>query len=1654
MTEALTAQVGTPVFRRPLYVLILDGEPERRVQLAATLGRCEGQVFQWTLCATVAEALAALAQAAMPVDVLLIDQHLPPDTDGITVLPELLRLSPDSSAVVFTEASDAEAGRRARAAGAYSYLPRPFSAEALLHLLANLSAWRQTRDQLTWFAVINRFAEDAQHLYAAPALEAMIVQRGLELGFDRARLWVSSDGGQTLIAAASAGCEALEPFRGLRLRAAESPYLMRVVQSRAPVIFHELEHGKSWLKQQRAGRSFAPPVGEWVGLPLRAGDVFRGALMLDRRRATPLRQDHLLQQALILFARQVGAALERTALQTETEILSQIGRLAGADPAERSDEALLEEVRQVLSARLDVENFIVAMRSETSGWIELLLDVREGVRGERRSLPPGQGMIHQHLVQSRPVLLRTPQQIRAFRQQHRILRLERRMVARSWLGVPLLVAGRAVGALVVFSTRHAEWFSESDQRFLEAVAAQIAGPLHNRRLREAAELTNRRLTLLQRATAALIAMGDEPQDEERLWHAALTVITAGYGLCYNLAAFFSLHRGRTLLRGRLAIGQVTLKQARRAWAADEERGQTFEHYLEQLRQGAIPPTVLDGLVRGLEIPIHDATGALGEAVLRLTCVRVPESELTRRFPPNLAACLPPADYEVAPVMVARRRFGVVIVANPHLRRPLDEMPRDLLTTWLAQVALIVETRRQRNAGEQLAEISRAVLARAADHPLHETLEELCRSARVLMSASCVAILPLEPGSSLPRLRFAAARAAGDGLREPALLRSAWSPGPEHFIRQILEAPGPLAVENAHEPPWTVPGDPEPGFVSREHLRSFIAAPIVDHVAGDWRGALVVGYRSQRSFEERDRGLLGSFAELVGQAMRNYDERASFEREQEVFATLLQETLRLNLDAPDAERILFTRILQAATVLLNRPDASLGLILRAWQRPDRLGQARVIRREYFLLGDTLQEVEDPDLYRGITGRAFETGEPQLVHDVREPPWNARFFDRFSRETRAELDVLIRLEDQVLGLINVESPQVGAFTPAHCEALKRLANVVALAIDVSQTQRQLRELYKAVEPMIVAGTLQTTLQAVLEQILILAPNLSAVTIWYWDEQRRALAPGVTHGVRYETHLVEDPNYTEETVLGRVVRRLDPVWAEDARAEPVLEGRFVREEEVASCVAFPLQIGETPTDEEPVGVPIWLPPFPDGRQRRVIGVLFLVYRQPHRFTRRERVILPIVAGVVAACIRDTFHVERLAARQSQLQAAAKLARAVLEATLDLDETLRRMLAILRDLLQNEHRRLGLSVLLADESEQHLSFTPASREFYHWEFVVERQIFPIAPQGNGAGAQPGTIAARVARKAREQRRAVLETINDVRTDPDYVQANPGTLAQLTLALLNPERETPHPRLLGVLVIEANRTNAFSHTDEQLIERLAPTISLAIARARENRERRFSESVAAMTAWASQIAHDIDHAISGANNAIYWLTKTAEPEQMMHISRISQSLGEIRRLARASDQPSCEPPYDLSAWLRERVPQIIRRRAGAPVAVTYIFSAEELLVRANEILLERVLEHLIRNARQAKPLDCSISVTTAREGAFARITVANDGPSIPPEVQQRLFVEPIRHEQRVTEGGRGLLLARSMMKTLGGEIVLVSPISPVTFALRLPLAAPDGAEE
>jgi GAF domain-containing protein len=72
--------------------------------------------------------------------------------------------------------------------------------------------------------------------------------------------------------------------------------------------------------------------------------------------------------------------------------------------------------------------------------------------------------------------------------------------AKSWLGVPLIVAGEATGAIIIQDTMNEDAFSERDMQLLTTLASQVAGAIFNVRI-----LDETRTSTIQLQTAAEIA---------------------------------------------------------------------------------------------------------------------------------------------------------------------------------------------------------------------------------------------------------------------------------------------------------------------------------------------------------------------------------------------------------------------------------------------------------------------------------------------------------------------------------------------------------------------------------------------------------------------------------------------------------------------------------------------------------------------------------------------------------------------------------------------------------------------------------------------------------------------------------------------------------------------------------------------------------------------------------------------------------------------------------------------------------------------------------------------------------------------------------------------------------------------------------------------
>ncbi len=120
--------------------------------------------------------------------------------------------------------------------------------------------------------------------------------------------------------------------------------------------------------------------------------------------------------------------------------------------------------------------------------------------------------------------------------------------------------------------------------------------------------------------------------------------------------------------------------------------------------------------------------------------------------------------------------------------------------------------------------------------------------------------------------------------------------------------------------------------------------------------------------------------------------------------------------------------------------------------------------------------------------------------------------------------------------------------------------------------------------------------------------------------------------------------------------------------------------------------------------------------------------------------------------------------------------------------------------------------------------------------------------------------------------------------------------------------------------------------------------------------------------------------------------------------------------------------------------------------------VVANRGQLEQVILNLVVNARDATPSGGRIVIRTFAEddesGSWARLSVADDGAGMPPEVLDRA-IEPFFTTKEATGGsGLGLSTVHGIVTALGGTLTIESaPGAGTTVSLRLP-ADPDASTQ
>lgn len=1605
-----------------LRILVLDDDELWGRTLADRLN-CEPELKCGVVPVTTAEqARERVESADSPFDVFLIDQRLGSGPDGIEVMGDLFRLSPQSDAIIFTGCNDPEAGWRAHQKGAFRYLSKPFYPQDLIWLLRSLADYRRFKQESNWLRILTDIAEQAQRGLSVRDVGAAIVNGGLRFGFERGRLWwlmKDEDGSQLWQGLYQARNTGLVDFETLRIPLEELPYPYYALTRRETVFFHGRELGPGYLDQHFADSGFLPSVGEWVQIPLLAGDMCIGSLALDNA-TTPLELRPDQRELLRLFANQASAALERARLyeaetrgRQELQVLNEIGEHVIARAALENLDALLWEVRHQVGRLMDVRNFMVVLLDEKVGLLDFRLHVEDDKRRPRHWRKYPEGLIGHLISENKPLFL--PQGGKAYRHKHSI-RLYGRP-SRCWLGVPLCIAGKAMGAIAVQSYERERVYSQDDLRLLKAVADLIAGAIQTVRLAEREARSAQQLAVLHRASAELMRLGTDREDW--LWHATLTAATAEYALSFNRALLFLAEEDGRRLRGRMGIGHFDRKAAIRDWRKDRRTGMDFEKYLDLLRSNRLKPTPVEETVRDWTLQLPGKEDVFSQVLKEGKRALIRCDEAQARLPAEYVERFGASDCAVVPLRAGHETLGLVVVDNIHDGKPLQDETLDHLETLLAQAALIYINLRHNRVREALLDANYAIMSEMAEHPMQKTLTSICEAAQAVARADCVLIYTLKPG--VEPYVYDLVNTGFVGQRSDIHLSD--KPRQQGVTAHILRS-GMLVVPDVGRYPDRFDGQrlAEHPFLKREGIHSFIGMRVQDPTSGDPLGVLYLDYRRPQALAAQEVRLAGLFANLAAVAIRNaravQERQAGLELERSLGEASRRELLALRRVLEEAltgdtdEQRVARSILSNTYDILEQPDVRVGLLLRKWrkaQSPE--DEPREIRKQYFLRPDgTLSDNTETELYRGISGLAMKKGETQLTGDVSEGELSQLYYDNDGWEgvTRSELDVPIRLGTQVIGVINVESPRTDAFSRVHQAALERLAAGAALALDNVSRQEHLHTVLSAARAVTAPNDLLEMLKALIEAVQQVAPGISASTIWYCDPQDGRVRLGEYFGV-HNAEAMKQEEPTEGSVVWRVMHSDAPIWAPQAAEEERLQGRFIHSEKILSSAAFPLRAaGE------------------------IVGAMFFNYRRQHEFSREERALFPILAEVTATSIRDASHLEQIRKERARLAASLEITDAV-GTTLNPDEVLRKTM----DRLKRQFPAAIPCVLLYSQDQHSLEFAPASLAFYHIDHPDHQGQLRLPVNGPG-------IVCRVARESLTIGKEAYANIADVATDANYVPHVKSTRSHLSVPLMS------GGRLLGVLALESPQERAFSSDDLELLRGAAGQISLALDRAEQNDRLRFKTTVAALSAWAFDIAHDIKKEVGHIRNRADWLLTSpmVDEEGKLYAREIDESAARLAQAASGVRPSGLGPiqPFALDEFLRDWIGELARPRAPQ-IGVRWELGCPGICIQAHPEALKRVIHHLVRNAFDAMGKTGTLTVRTGQPDAkLVEVQIEDSGPGVPETIRHTIF-----HEPQSTKGedrGFGLLFVRSVIEDMGGRVRLL-PAEPghgAVFAMRLPL--------
>jgi two-component system NtrC family sensor kinase len=232
------------------------------------------------------------------------------------------------------------------------------------------------------------------------------------------------------------------------------------------------------------------------------------------------------------------------------------------------------------------------------------------------------------------------------------------------------------------------------------------------------------------------------------------------------------------------------------------------------------------------------------------------------------------------------------------------------------------------------------------------------------------------------------------------------------------------------------------------------------------------------------------------------------------------------------------------------------------------------------------------------------------------------------------------------------------------------------------------------------------------------------------------------------------------------------------------------------------------------------------------------------------------------------------------------------------------------------------------------------------------------------------------------------------------------------------------------------------------------------------SDKLAALGKMAAGVAHEINNPLAVILQKTGWMEDLLDEEQFRESKNIDEFRNSIKKieehverarkvvhnmLGYARRMEPHQEDVDINDTVRQTISILDNYARINNIEIRVDLSSDLPIIASDQAQLQQVFLNLISNAIDAIGKDGLIIVKSLRSGDEIQVSVADNGPGIPEDLQRKVF-DPFFTTKASGKGtGLGLWISYSIVEKMGGTITVNSKVGGGSlFTVKIPIVVPE----